>query len=73
MCGTLQRLLITNGKVVLHARTADNPQGCAGGYQPPVRVSATGQPVTGGTVVGFTPGQDGPTAQGDPHMRQEQT
>lgn len=66
VCRSMQRLLVTNGKVGLHGRSAANPRGCDGGYQRPLRVDRAGEPVGGGTVVGMRAEDDGPTAQGSP-------
>lgn len=75
VCRTLQRLLVTNGKVCRHGRTAANPDGCAGSYQPPERKDISGKPITsGGTVVGWRHGDAYPTAHDDqPQPAEERT
>lgn len=66
VCGQMKRLLSLSGKLVSHTQVWRGPV-CEGSYQPPARVDRrTGEAVTGGTVVGFRPGDDGPSAVGDP-------
>ena len=62
VCRSMQRLLNINGKVAKHGRSAAAPGGCAGSYEPPLREDRR----TGSIVVGFRPGDSGPTAQGGP-------
>lgn len=72
VCGRLRRLLSLTGKLARHATEPGGPV-CDGSYQPPARVDRRGEAVTGGTVVGFRPGDDGPSAVGDPGESVEET
>ena len=62
VCATKQRLSIATGKVVIHGRTRETPN-CEGSGEPPLRLGRDGQPKTGGTVVGWRDGEEGPTAR----------
>jgi hypothetical protein len=66
----MQPLLSESGKVAFHGRTAASPGGCAGRGEPPLRERS--RSLKGGsTVVGFKPGQDGPTADPGPDAEPE--
>lgn len=66
-CRTLQRLLISSGKICAHGRTPEKPRGgCPGTYQNPLRTDSSGKPITGGNVVGWRQGDPHPIARNDP-------